>query len=101
MEKFSSVRSRLPPGMARFVAARGGRNLTESQYRMSVLVITFLSYMMYHASRKPPSIVKSVLNPTEEQRALGERGWAPFNGPDGKMLLGQTDVAFLLSLIHI
>ena len=97
MEKFRSTSSRLPPAMARFVAARGGRNLTESQYRMTVLVITFLSYMMYHASRKPPSIVKSVLNPTEEQRALGERGWAPFNGPDGNRLLGQTDVAFLAS----
>ena len=50
---------------------------------------------MYHASRKPPSIVKSVLNPTNEQRELGEAGWAPFNGPDGNRLLGQADLAFL------
>jgi hypothetical protein len=88
-------RSRLPPGMAYFVAARGGKNLTAGQYRSTVLLITFLSYMMYHASRKPPSIVKSVLNPTSEQRELGEQGWAPFNGPDGNKMLGQTDLAFL------
>lgn len=88
-------RSRLPAGMAMLIAARGGRNLTAGQYRFSVLVITFLSYMMYHASRKPPSIVKSVLNPTSEQRELGEEGWEPFNGPDGNHLLGQTDLAFL------
>ena len=88
-------RNRLPYGMAAFIAARGGKNLTAGQYRFTVLVITFLSYMMYHASRKPPSIVKSVLNPTSEQRELGEKGWEPFNGPDGNHLLGQTDLAFL------
>ena len=81
--------------MARLVASRGGKNLSAHQYRFSVLVITFLSYMSYHASRKPPSIVKSVLNPTDEQRRAGAPGWAPFNGPDGNHLLGQTDVAFL------
>mmetsp|Transcript_19015 Transcript_19015/g.47136 ORF Transcript_19015/g.47136 Transcript_19015/m.47136 type:complete len:494 (-) Transcript_19015:598-2079(-) len=88
-------RSRLPPGMAWLVATRGGKNLTAGQYRSSVLLVTFLAYMMYHASRKPPSIVKSVLNPTNEQRELGEAGWAPFNGPDGNRLLGQADLAFL------
>mmetsp|Transcript_41120 Transcript_41120/g.101430 ORF Transcript_41120/g.101430 Transcript_41120/m.101430 type:complete len:489 (+) Transcript_41120:164-1630(+) len=90
-------KSKLPPGMAWLVASRGGRNLTAGQYRTTVLIITFISYMMYHASRKPPSIVKSVLNPTSEQRELGEEGWAPFNGPDGNRLLGQTDLAFLLA----
>ena len=90
-------RARLPPGMARLIKSRGGRNLTLEQYRLTVLVVTFLSYMMYHAARKPPSIVKSVLNPTPEQRANGEPGWAPFNGPDGKMILGQCDLAFLSS----
>ena len=88
-------RWRLPPGMARYIASRGGKNLSASQYRSTVLVITFLSYMMYHASRKPPSIVKSVLNPTDEQRRAGARGWAPFDGPDGNAMLGQTDLAFL------
>jgi len=86
---------RLPSGMARFIHSRGGKNLSAHQYRFTVLVITFLSYMMYHASRKPPSIVKSVLNPTEEQRLAGARGWAPFDGPDGNHVLGQCDLAFL------
>ena len=74
-------RWRLPPGMARYIASRGGKNLSARQYRFTVLVITFLSYMMYHASRKPPSIVKSVLNPTDEQRRAGARGWAPSTVP--------------------
>jgi OPA family glycerol-3-phosphate transporter-like MFS transporter 1/2 len=30
--------------------------------RLIVLLLTFLCYTAYHASRKPPSIVKSVLH---------------------------------------
>ena len=50
---------------------------------------------MYHATRKPPSIVKSVLNPDSTQRELGRDGWEPFSGPDGNSLLGSIDVSFL------
>ena len=65
------------------------------KYRWSVLALTFLSYTMYHATRKPPSIVKSVLNPDSTQRELGRDGWEPFSGPDGNSLLGSIDVSFL------
>ena len=41
---------------------RGGRGLSLRANRMIVLVLTFLCYAAYHASRKPPSIVKSVLH---------------------------------------
>lgn len=41
---------------------RGGRGMSLRANRMLVLVLTFLCYAAYHASRKPPSIVKSVLN---------------------------------------
>ena len=41
---------------------RGGRGLSLRANRMLVLVLTFLCYAAYHASRKPPSIVKSVLH---------------------------------------
>ncbi|CAN6486732.1 unnamed protein product [Victoria cruziana] len=34
-----------------------------STYRTLVLVLTFMAYACYHASRKPTSIVKSVLDP--------------------------------------
>ena len=86
----------LPIGIKHLMVTRnGGKNFTASQYRVSVLLLTFLSYAMYHATRKPPSIVKSVLNPDSTQRELGEEGWEPFNRPDGNSLLGATDVAFL------
>jgi len=72
-------------------------------YRAAVLVLTFIAYTAYHASRKPPSIVKSVLLGNSVEVATGgsgnesAEGWAPFNGPEGKALLGNVDLAFLAS----
>ncbi|KQK00575.1 hypothetical protein BRADI_3g50397v3 [Brachypodium distachyon] len=65
-----------PPGL-RAVPA-----FSYNAHRSLVLGLTFLAYALYHASRKPPSIVK---------RALSE-SWPPFYDP---ALLGETDVAFL------
>lgn len=88
-------------------------------HRYFVLVITFIAYACYHASRKPSSIVKSVLDPEPkvgtirfhpwpishvfvrkefegiEEAGLENMGWAPFNGMDGTSKLGEIDVAFL------
>ncbi|XP_038876904.1 putative glycerol-3-phosphate transporter 5 [Benincasa hispida] len=79
-------------------------------HRILVLLITFVAYASFHASRKPPSIVKSVLGPTipansstvlpnttliESDSTSNGTGWAPFNGPDGTQLLGKLDLAFL------
>lgn len=44
----------------------GNKGLSLRANRMIVLVLTFLSYAAYHASRKPPSIVKSVLHGNAE-----------------------------------
>ncbi|XP_062217484.1 putative glycerol-3-phosphate transporter 4 isoform X2 [Phragmites australis] len=66
---------------------RGLRALPDLSYNTHsalVLALTFLAYMLYHASRKPPSIVKREL----------ARSWPPFSDP---ALLGATDVAFLTS----
>ena len=83
--------------------------------RAIVLVLTFLCYTAYHASRKPPSIVKSVLHgdaasASEIHDAITHRGqhlgrdaaaedalgWRPFNNKtNGKSLLGDLDLAFL------
>lgn len=82
------------PGMRAYLTRRR-KNLSASQHRTLVLVVTFFAYMMYHASRKPPSIVKSVLNPDEESRARGAKGWAPFDGEDGTSVIGACDFAFL------
>ncbi|EEE65205.1 hypothetical protein OsJ_20337 [Oryza sativa Japonica Group] len=62
-------------------AARG--RLRSRQY--AVLGLTFAAYASFHASRKPPSIVKAVLS----------ADWAPFSGPRGPHRLGELDVAFL------
>ncbi|GAB2289140.1 hypothetical protein Dimus_023443 [Dionaea muscipula] len=75
-------------------------------HRALVLVITFLAYASFHASRKPPSIVKSVLGPEISQNNTSpddddpttntrQVGWPPFNGSHGTHRLGELDVAFL------
>jgi OPA family glycerol-3-phosphate transporter-like MFS transporter 1/2 len=83
-----------------------------------VLLITFIAYTSYHASRKPSSIVKSVLDPEPDKtlnvhpwpigsvflkdEILGKNkykseyiGWEPFNGKGGTKKLGLIDVAFV------
>lgn len=42
--------------------APGGKGFSLHTNRFIVLILTFLCYSAYHASRKPPSIVKSVLH---------------------------------------
>ncbi|XP_021741868.1 putative glycerol-3-phosphate transporter 5 [Chenopodium quinoa] len=70
-----------------------------------ILTITFFAYASLHASRKPPSIVKSVLGPEISRNgstplhdlANSEKGWPPFNGTRGTHRLGELDLAFLSS----
>lgn len=117
----------VPPGIAPLRSLRG-EDFSYSTYRASVLMITFIAYAFFHMSRKPPSIVKSVLDPEGSEISslgswhydlpaslrpsfsmlfyngtgsmannVGQGGWAPFDGMDGKNRLGETDVAFLAS----
>jgi len=101
----------VPPGIDILHHLSGRRSYT--WYKASVLVLTFLCYAGYHASRKPPSIVKSVLkgegnivastapgngrNLLEDQKTAvtSQAGWAPFNEEGGQALLGGVDLAFL------
>ncbi|GLT91127.1 hypothetical protein SLE2022_090310 [Rubroshorea leprosula] len=106
-----------PPGILLIRSIRG-KDLSLKSYRYMVLFVTFIAYACYHASRKPSSIVKSVLDPEREKGSgrnpwpLGNvfirenvegfdgnrmsiKGWYPFNGPDGTSKLGEIDVAFL------
>ncbi|KAL5985570.1 hypothetical protein ACLOJK_027555, partial [Asimina triloba] len=66
-------------------------------YQVSVFALTFLAYASFHASRKPPSIVKSILTASDNSTAHPAPGWPPFNGPDGPHRLGELDLAFLSS----
>ncbi|XAR66135.1 Glycerol-3-phosphate-transporting ATPase [Bertholletia excelsa] len=91
--------------------------LSYKTYQAIVLIVTFLAYANYHATRKTTSIVKSALDPQSSDLGLKfyphrrpyfhkplqnqtspgllGSGWAPFNGSDGTALLGELDVAFL------
>ncbi|KAH6829844.1 Major facilitator superfamily protein [Perilla frutescens var. hirtella] len=106
---------RSPPGLL-LVRSLRGKDWTLKTYRYVVLLVTFVAYTAYHASRKPSSIVKSVLDPGQKLNCTGfrpwpvgdvfiervemdgimkKRGWAPFNGKDGTSKLGAIDLAFL------
>eukprot|EP00250_Pteridium_aquilinum_P017292 c23552_g1_i1 orf=375-2036(-) len=93
----------------------------------SILLLTFVAYALYHASRKPPSIVKNALishdnlslpndtvapftwplnmvfirKPLIHDLGLSkhpaQKGWPPFDGKQGPALLGEVDLAFLAS----
>ncbi|CAI9723052.1 glucose-6-phosphate exchanger SLC37A2-like isoform X1 [Octopus vulgaris] len=62
-------------------------------YKLFIMVSTFLCYSSYHLSRKPISVVKNVLH----HNSSNSSGWAPFDEPDYKTLLGSLDYAFLFT----
>lgn len=81
-------------------------------FKCSVLSLTYLAYMCYHMTRKPISVVKSVLHrncsgvalPPEfihhENDPPNDSTWCdypPFDGPDSATLLGTLDSSFLFS----
>ncbi|KAF5480258.1 hypothetical protein F2P56_001021 [Juglans regia] len=98
----------------RFLENIKGTTLSFKTHQAIVLIVTFLAYASYHATRKTTSIVKSTLDPQSSDVGvkfvtwrtsyfqepaklswmIGD-GWAPFNGTDGTALLGELDVAFL------
>ncbi|XP_061354831.1 putative glycerol-3-phosphate transporter 4 [Gastrolobium bilobum] len=77
-----------PPG----ILLIRGKDWNLQTYRYTVLLVTFIAYACYHASRKATGIVKSVLCPDHNRES---QGWSPFNGHDGTSKLGEIDVAFL------
>ncbi|CAA0836715.1 Putative glycerol-3-phosphate transporter 1 [Striga hermonthica] len=96
-----------PPGI-RFAEHIKKSKISYKTHQAIVLVITFIAYLTYHATRKTTSIVKSALDPQSPNVDLKSpfswvfsrpwilgAGWAPFNGPNGTSLLGEVDVAFL------
>ncbi|XP_039022580.1 putative glycerol-3-phosphate transporter 4 isoform X1 [Hibiscus syriacus] len=116
MSTNSNTIRRTPPGILLIRNIRG-KDWSLKSYRYIILLLTFIAYATYHASRKPSSIVKSVLYPEsmkssdppwpvgnvfiEEEfsgfgtNGVNNKGWYPFNGTDGTSKLGEIDVAFL------
>ncbi|CAH0549575.1 unnamed protein product [Brassicogethes aeneus] len=78
----------------------------EKCFRWSVLFLTYISYMCYHLTRKPISVVKTVLHrncseikPDHDPSNPNWCDFAPFDGSDSsaKQMLGELDSAFLFS----
>ncbi|XP_041373277.1 glucose-6-phosphate exchanger SLC37A2-like isoform X2 [Gigantopelta aegis] len=84
--------------------SRVDRNVT---YRIFIIIFTFLVYTSYHMSRKPISVVKSVLNQncTYIPFPIGKVNpnntkwcdWAPFDKSNSGELLGSLDYAYLFA----
>eukprot|EP00124_Ichthyophonus_hoferi_P002903 Ihof_evm7s221 gene=Ihof_evmTU7s221 len=55
---------------------------SKKAFKVHALVLTFLVYTALHMARKPASIVKGVLRPTDSNLP----GWAPFTGDKYFML---------------
>ncbi|XP_068238216.1 glucose-6-phosphate exchanger SLC37A2-like isoform X2 [Palaemon carinicauda] len=73
-------------------------------YKAFILVLTFFVYCSYHLSRKPISIVKTVLNQncsnmTDPNHTNNSHwcDWKPFDGDNSQTLLGFVDSAFLFA----
>ena len=65
-----------------------------------VYIVTFITYASYHVSRKPFSVVKSVLHrPPIDDNGTETMGddWPPFTGDHGKTLLGSVDYSWLFA----
>ncbi|KAG6538548.1 putative glycerol-3-phosphate transporter 1 [Zingiber officinale] len=111
-ERRREMQNQRPAGV-RFLEHISATSFSFKTYQAIVLVLTFVAYTSYHATRKTTSIVKSVLDPETTQLGFShwlrfyfsgaedrpglKKGWAPFDAPDGTALLGQIDVAFLAS----
>lgn len=106
-----------PPGIRLIENVRRSK-ISYKTHQAIVLIVTFLAYASYHAARKTTSVVKSTLDPESSELGLkflpwrmsylgqpgSERrrfswilgdGWAPFDGSDGTVLLGEVDLGFL------
>ncbi|XP_074598840.1 major facilitator superfamily transporter 16 isoform X2 [Brevipalpus obovatus] len=77
-----------------------------TKYKASVLFLTFLAYMSYHLSRRPLSIVKTILNRncTGLTPTIGANltdpcwcCWKPFDTDNANSILGLLDSSFLIS----
>ncbi|XP_006819727.1 glucose-6-phosphate exchanger SLC37A2-like [Saccoglossus kowalevskii] len=105
---------RVPLGIQfwRYIAPSTSVYTRDNGYRLWVIILTFLGYTSYHLSRKPISVVKSILNRNcsvslENDQYIDINAanhsdpcwccWAPFDKDNAQELLGSLDYAYLFS----
>ena len=70
-------------------------------FKYLTMVLTFVTYMSYHVTRKVVSVVTPVLkNGSQSEHVDGEydeKPWSPFDGDDQNTLVAGLDLAFLLA----
>lgn len=106
--------TKLPPiGIRLLPSLDGTPNSSRTlRYKIFILIFTFLCYTSYHLSRKPISVVKSVLNrncslsisdPSVVVNTSTHGNntkwcdWKPFDQDNAGSLLGSLDLAYLFS----
>lgn len=69
------------------------------RHQIFIIVLTFLVYTCYHASRKPLSIVKTVFHRKCSEASLVEEwcSWKPFDDDNWSKLVGGLEYAFLFT----
>nr|CAD1820580.1 unnamed protein product [Ananas comosus var. bracteatus] len=112
MAKFNDAQIKNKPPGFRIFECVTGKQTNRKSYQTIVLLLTFVAYTMYHATRKTTSVVKGVLDPETAKLGFSAiwrprqsttlfgskrvgRGWAPIDGSDGIAMLGEIDIAFL------
>lgn len=73
MDPSKLCKNQVPPGVKLFSKLHK-RDLSFRAYKTSVLVLTFIAYALFHASRKPASIVKNVLSSEELPQSVHPSG---------------------------
>ena len=71
----------------------------QTKYRYAILILTYFAYCLYHLSRRPFTIVKSVLAPncTDLEPNHTCRPWPPFDTENPNYLFGLLDSFYLFS----
>ncbi|XP_073844153.1 major facilitator superfamily transporter 16 [Musca autumnalis] len=74
----------------------------ETIFKASTFVLTYLAYTCYHMSRKPISVVKSVLHTNCSDSVVhnassNDCGYAPFDDSNAPALFAALDSAFLFA----
>ncbi|XP_063715538.1 glucose-6-phosphate exchanger SLC37A2-like [Symsagittifera roscoffensis] len=68
-------------------------------FKCFTIALTYATYCCFHLSRKPISVVKTVLHSDDDspKTAVDSKGWAPFDAPNGQTLFSCLDSVYLFS----